>query len=341
MANGYSNESIESMKPIFKITGLSAAANDRVLSIQVEDNAGIEGDNVTITIDDRDYEMEWIPPGTRIDVFLGYDKTGLIHIGHYEVDECQHKQAQAAEVVIKANAQYHSEQSGIKKPRTQPWDEQSLASITGTIAARNGYAPEIDGQVAGFYYDHLDQDNESDIHFLTRLAEKHDAYVKCQDGKLLLKARENTNGAVHIERNTQTQWTQVGWRTIGTSLSATINLRQQYKSVRTQWVDKETGELKYEIEGSGEPQFDVRRSYENHGVAKMAAQKKLKRLGRGEGQIDSLDLPGDPNIRAEMELTLSGFRPEICELTWIITRVSHTFDGGGYKTSLSADLKND
>lgn len=327
------------MRPIFKITGLSDAANDRVLSINIQDNAGIEGDNVTITLDDRDYEMTWIPPGTRIDVFLGYDKTGLVHMGHYEVDEAQHKESQAAQVVIKGNAQYHSEKSGIKKPVTQPWDEQSLASIVGAIAARNGYGAEIDPEVAAFYYDHLDQDQESDIHFLSRLAEKHDCYVKLQDGKLLFMSRERTTGAVTVEKNTQTQWTDVGWRTIGTDLSATVNLRQKYNSVRTHWIDKESNECVYEVAGSGEPQFDVRRSYEHRGQAKMAAEKKLKRLARGEGQIDSLSLPGDPNIRAEMELSLVGFRPEICAMQWITTRVTHSYDNGGYKTSLSADLK--
>ena len=85
--------------------------------------------------------------------------------------------------------------------------------------------------------------------------------------------------------------------------------------------------------------FDNMREFEDKAAAKMHAGRKLERQKRGEGRIDSLQVPGNPNVRAAMELTLTGFRPEVCEKTWVIESCTHTFDNGGYKLSIQADLK--
>ena len=70
----------------------------------------------------------------------------------------------------------------------------------------------------------------------------------------------------------------------------------------------------------------------------MKAANKLKQLGRGTGKC-SLSIPGDPKVRAEMDLILVMFRPELCALSpWIITQATHTFDSSGYKTKISAEV---
>lgn len=325
------------MKPIFKISGLSSAANDRMLSISLNDNAGTEGDNVTITLDDRDYKLEFPPRGLKIQVYLGYEETGLVLMGEFEIDEVQHKESQAASMVIKANSQKHTN-SEIKVPRTEFFDEMTISQIVGEIAGRNGYASDV-GDVGDFYYDHIEYVGKSDIAFLTELAEKHDAYVKLQDGKLIFRARSDTLGLVTLERNTMQQWVGVGYKSVVASLSFTFNARQEYKSVRCCWRDRESNELRYTTIGEGEPVFDNMREFETKQAAEMHAGKKLKRLNRGEGRIDSLDVPGNPNVRAAMELALVGFRPEVCDKEWVIESCTHTFDSGGYRLSIQADLK--
>ena len=323
------------MTPDFRISGLSAAANDRVLSLTVNDNAGIEGDNCSIVLDDRDYKLEWPPKGHRIQVYMGYKETGLELMGMYEIDQVRHKESQAANMEIAANAQYHLN-SNIKNPITQPWDEMTLGAIVSALAGRNGYAATVHPALAGLFYDHLDQTEESDAHLLTRLADFHNAYAKYQDGKLLFYPRGETLGAVTVERNTQKQWTPLGFITVESSISATINTRNEYNSVKAEWHDTHSNERRVEIIGSGEPQHEIRHTHESKERAMQAASAKLDALNRGTGKIDSLVIPGDARVRAEMDLIVTGFRPEITSLKWIVESATHSLSSGGYKTTIKA-----
>lgn len=326
------------MRPDFRISGLSAKANDRVLSVSVDDSAGIKSDKATLILDDRDYLLEWPQSGQIITVEMGYKETGLMMMGTFEVDEISHTDAQVAGFQITANAQTHTA-SNIKAPQTLPYDEKTLGQIVGEIAGRNGYTPEVHIDVAGIPFDHIDQREESDTHFLSRLAERFDCYVKFQDGKLLFKPRERTNGIVIVSRGSMTQITSKGLKTIGISLNATANTRNEYKSCKAAWHNVHTGERVYEVVGVGDPQYELRSTFESKQAALDAAGAKLKGLGRGTGQINSLSMPGDPSARAEMTLQLVNFRPEVCNKEWIITNAVHTIDSGGYVTSLKADVK--
>jgi len=330
------------MRPAFYVTGLSAAANDRVTNITLTDSAGVQSDEVSIRLDDRDYALALPPHGQVIQVQLGYAETGLVNMGTFEVDDVSGKSAQARTVLIKAKAQAHVN-SDVKAPKTQPWDEKTLGEIVGAIAMRNGYIPEVDPSLAGIWYDHLDQSHESDTHFLTRIAQKHDAYSKFQDGKLLFKPRQITNGLVTVVEGNMVQQSAGGARTVATEVSWTLSRRSDYQSVRASWKDRDKGEHRYEVVGSGEPQFDMKHVYENKGLAREAAHSKLKELLRGTGTVDSVSFPGDPYVRAEMTLVLQGMRPEICGVDWVVVEARHVMDGSsGYKTTakLERELKS-
>ena len=170
------------MTPIAIISGLSAAANDRLISVSVEDHAGIKSDKATIKLDDRDYKLEWPPEGLEITVQLGYKETGVTNMGIYEIDKVTHDDAPASTMSISARA-LMTHNNEIKKPKTGEWHEKTIGEIIDTIATKNGFTSEVDPSVASIYYPHFDQTEESDIHLASRLAEKHDCYAKLQDKK--------------------------------------------------------------------------------------------------------------------------------------------------------------
>jgi len=73
--------------------------------------------------------------------------------------------------------------------REESWHDTTLGGIVRAIATRNkleaGVAPELDG----IKITHIDQAQESDVKFLTRLAERNGGEVSVKMGKLLfLKA---------------------------------------------------------------------------------------------------------------------------------------------------------
>lgn len=314
------------MRPDFLIIGLTGEGNDRVLEITVEDNAGIRSDRVSIRLDDRDFKLKWPEQGKIIQILLGYKETGLINMGTFELDEPGYEHPNRT-IILSANAQYHGN-SNIKAPQSQPWDEKTVGAIVSEIAGRNGYTPEVDPDVANIYYDHLDQSEESDVHFLTRVADELDCFVKYQDGKLQFKPREKTNGSVTVKMADCS------------SLRATVNSRNDYGKVKAWWYDRDDGKKKFELaEGGDGPTFELRKTFFSKDEAKRAAASKLKQLSRGTGQINSLVIPGNPEVRAEMELFLEDFRPEICNIPWVITNATHSLTkSGGYITTIAADV---
>lgn len=311
------------MRPDFFISGLSANANDRLLSLTVTDEAGIKSDTCRITLDDRDYKLIVPTIGQQFTVEMGYKETGLTHMGLFEVDEVRVQETQAKTMEITARAQFHTT-TNIKKPITQPWDEKTLGEIISTLAGRNGYSVEIDAKLGAIWYDHLDQTEESDIHLASRLAEQHDAYAKITDGKMLFKPRGVTNGSVTIEK------------TEGTHVTATLSARSDYTGVKAWWDDVDSGQRKEEVAGGGEKMFEIRQTFTGKPEAERTAAAKLEQLRRGTAQIDNLTIPGNPAVKAEMKLILVGFRPEV-NGEWITSSVTHTIDGSGFKTVVKCE----
>ncbi len=324
------------LTPIVRVPGLSQAANKRLISVSVDDAAGIKSDKTTIKLSDRDYSLEWPPKGQIIQVELGYKETFLMNMGTFEIDSVKCDDTNSGATISFTARALMTHNNEIKKPRTEFYDEPTLGGVIGQIAGRNGYSAEVDGDVAGIGYSHLDQTEESDINFVSRLAEQHDCYAKLQDKKILFKPREKTNGVVTVDRGQK--MLQYGSYVATTLNGSDIDSRPKYKGVKTYWENRETIDGRvYETVGS-EPFFEVKERQITKAHAKMKAANKLKQLGRGTGKC-SLSIPGDPKVRAEMDLILVMFRPELCALSpWIITQATHTFDSSGYKTKISAEV---
>ena len=326
------------MKPIFSISGISESAQKRVLSISITDELGVKSDKAQVRFDDGDYSIETPTQGKVFTVMLGYDEKGppLTPLGTFQLDEIKFMESQAAILEMSGNAQHH-EKNSTKAPTTTSWDEKTLGALFSDIASKNGYAPEIDGEIGGIYYDHLDQNDESDISFATRIADKHDAFVKIQDGKMIVKPRNKAVGQVTVKKLANGQASVNGnVVTVAINVSATKNSRNKYKKVIAYWQDVDKSKRTGENAGEGTPVFKMKETFETKDKAKAAAAAKLNKLNRGTGKLDSLTLPGHPEIRAGKKLILEGFRPDICG-EWKIASASHKLDNGGYQTTVKAD----
>ena len=79
------------MIPTFQIiannTDITNKIRDRILSLILIDESGLESDSVSIVIDDRDNRINLPPKGAEIQISLGYKQKGMIEKGLYTVDE--------------------------------------------------------------------------------------------------------------------------------------------------------------------------------------------------------------------------------------------------------------
>lgn len=100
------------------------------------------------------------------------------------------------------------------------------------------------------------------------------------------------------------------------------------------WHDKK-GAKKHEVKvGDGEPVKRLRHTYQDEKSAYAAAQTSLDQARRDEEKL-SLSLPGNPQISAEMPITLVNFREGIAG-DWIVEQCAHNIDKSvGFKTSVS------
>ena len=170
---------------------------------------------------------------------------------------------------------------------------------------------------------HFDQSDESDLNFLLRIAKRYDAVCKPAGGKLLFVKR----GDIDLPTLTLAKEEVSDWEmTSSTSDSA--------GTVIAYWHDKK-GAKKHEVKvGDGEPVKRLRHTYQDEKSAYAAAQTSLDQARRDEEKL-SLSLPGNPQISAEMPITLVNFREGIAG-DWIVEQCAHNIDKSvGFKTSVN------
>ena len=225
------------MTPDFKVIAaginITSQIEDRLLSLVVKDEAGFKSDTVEITLDDRDNAIELPLPGAPLIVFMGYKETFLAPMGVFTADEVVAK-GPPDRVTIRGKAVNLG--GSIKEQKTRNWDDKTIEDIVGTIAGEHGLEPKVAEELKPFLYEHLDQTDESDINFLTRIAKDHDAIATVKGEALLFigKGEGKTASGILMIPRPITKSGELRW-------SMTLASRGNFKSVEAHWHDEESG----------------------------------------------------------------------------------------------------
>lgn len=325
------------MTPDFRIEvdgsqDATAAIRDRLLQLSVTDEAGEQSDSAEIRIDDRDGVVALPRKGSRLSISLGWLDGKLTPAGEFTVDETA-LEGPPDTLVIRARAA--DMRSSLKSRKSRSWSDVSLGDLVGDIASEHGLKGRVGDSLRSVRIPHLDQTEESDLHLLTRVARDYDAIAKAAAGMLLLVPRGEASSAtgrkmptVDIEPADASRW------------RAYLSDRGEYSAVTARWRDADAAGSVTEEEGSGEPVYALRRLYPSSGEARDAARAKLRSLLRGTGRLGITLEPGRPEVAAEAELRLAGFRAGL-DGRWICTRAVHRISDRGYSTSVTAELPTD
>jgi phage protein D len=330
------------MKPGFRLiaqgTDITAMIADRLLSITSTDEAGFKSDRLSIKLDNRKHEIELPAKGAKLELALGYGSE-LSNIGSFIVDEVA-SSGPPASLTIKAKAADMLE--GLKARKTRSWGGDTIGDIVAAIARDHGLTPRVSAELASIAaaplpYAQIDQNNESDLHFLTRLARQYDAVAKPVFGYLIFVPRGEAKAAsgakirpVTLSEDAVTRW------------SARAPDRGKYKAVKAYWNDTQSGSRKHTTAGEGEPVFSLRHAYGSAEEAEAAASAKLAALERGEATM-TLSLPGNASLAAEGRVSFET-RDALARGQWVITRAEHELtggSGGGYFTRLDLETPKD
>ncbi|EJT83055.1 tail protein D [Pseudomonas putida S11] len=272
------------MKPAFQIIAdgkdITALINDRLLLLRTSDKPGMESDEFELRIDDRDQAVTLPSRGAKIEVFLGYGAQAMARLGSYTVDEVE---VTGPPDTITLRGKASDMRGSGKTTRSGSWEDVALARIVSDVAARNGWEPGCTVQTK---VPRVDQRNESDFNFITRLAKQYDCTAKVTNGKLVVLPRQGGQsasgkpiGTVTISRADVSRY------------SFRLGDRSTQKAVKTQHQDKATGKLNVVELGNdnapaGLPGVHTdRHIYPNKSAAEQAAKARLAAFNRSTAAV--------------------------------------------------------
>lgn len=332
------------LKPEFRIVAnredITAIIADRFLSITVTDQAGVQSDEVELSLADHDPLVPIAMPetGAELEVFLGFDGV-TERMGLYVVDEVELSGWPGQMIVRGKAAPFKTSKDGktdLQTQKSRAWPNKTkLGDMVAKIAGEHGMEPAVSDALKSVVLPHFAQTDESDISFLQRVAKRYDAIAKPAGGKLVLVKSGDSKTAsgeslpkikVHSSECSSFSMTLANRDSPGTVVAY---LRAKRKSKRE--------EVKV---GSGEPVRRLRHNYPDEASARQAAQAELDRRKRGEHKL-SITMPGDPKLAAESPLEVSGFRDGV-DGDWLVTSVTHSLSkSGGYICDVDAEKPNE
>lgn len=308
----------------------TAAVKRGLISLTVTDAAGSESDTVSIEVADPDGNIEPPRKGALIKVAMGWEGGPLVNMGTFTADTPK-LSGWPGKVSISGRAV--DQRETLKQHRTQGWEERTIGDIAAEIAGRNGLTAAVSGDLASKLVPYIAQSEESDQHFMRRLAERHGGISTVKEGRLVVVIRGSgkSAGGASVPPVIITGTSRV------IDYSCTLPDRPAFKNVIATWADRENARRPEVRVASGDTggDFVIREPFASEAEAKEAAQAKSDELERSTGSL-SMTLIGDPTVRAEAPLIVSGVRSGV-DGAWSIQRVINAIIASGFTTKTEAD----
>jgi len=326
-------------KPIWRVVlkggkgdeDLTQTLSERLISLTITDCKGIESDELTIDLDDPDGNLALPPTKALLSVSLGWAGQGLVDKGLFRVDEVDYSWF-PRRLTLRAKGAPVSQTLGTKKERS--WHGKTLGVIALTIAKEHGLKPMISDMLKDLVIDHIDQTNESDINFLTRIAKLNDAICTVKSERLLLTP---TNACTSVSGKA------IPEQTIVLSDQDTGHYhsddRSRYTGVRTYWHDPGASRRKSVLAGTDSQVKSLRQTFPSKADAERAAKAEFKRIKRGSATLTLALDKGRPTLMPETPFRVRGIKSEVDAERWVVMKVTHNLNDSGYTCGIEAESR--
>lgn len=317
------------MRPDFYLysngSSITEAIKDHFVRLSVTDETGFESDELKLVLSNHNGLLAYPVHGAELTLDLGY-KNNLTRMGRYTVNEVE-LSGPPDTITIRAKA---TDMGGtLKQKRSQAWSSNTISDIVRIVAGRHQLKPKVSPSLAGVTISYIEQTDESDLHFLTRIAESHDAICKPANGCLIFL--EKGSGKSVTGKSLASYEV---YRKQITDYRLTRPDRVSYQKVTAKYTDYDNGQQRKLSVGTGEPEYLLSDLFQNSDDAQDAVKAKFRALQRSGASLE-ITMPGNPSISAETSIVCSGF-PDGINGAWIVTRVEHRLDGNGLTIAIEA-----
>lgn len=340
----------------------------RLIALSLTDNRGFEADQLDIELDDSDGLMVMPQRNAVLALSLGWKGAPLTPKGLFTVDEIEHRGAPDTLTIRARSADFRG---SLNTRRDESYHDTTLSHIVQKVAARNQLKAILAAGLGTIKVSHIDQTQETDAAFLTRLASLNGAVAVVKSGSLLFMRPGNgttVNGkplpVFTLTRQDGDQHSfSIADRDAYTGVTASwLNTKQpKPQKVKLQRKPKEqhlralqhpkakpaTGkkpgkpveEKKGEyLVGAEDNVFVIPKVYANKAAAMRAAQAKWEKLQRGAAEFSLSLAMGRANITPETPVRVSGFKAVIDAQAWIVSKATHNLSNSGFTTALEFEV---
>ncbi|KYP88560.1 Gene D protein [bacteria symbiont BFo1 of Frankliniella occidentalis] len=346
---------------------VTANISPRLISLTMTDNRGFEADQLDIELDDADGQLAMPVRGAVISLFLGWKGQPLTGKGDFTVDEVEHHGAPDTMTIRARSADFRGT---LNSRREVSYHDTTLGAVIRQVAERNKLQPMIAEALASVPVTHIDQTQETDAAFMTRIATLNGAVAAIKAGRLLFI---KPGGGVTAAGKPIPQMTIT--RQDGDRHSFSIADRGAYTGVTASWLHtKKPKPKKVKVQrkpkerhlralehpaakkrkaaaaktpeakegdylaGSEDNVFTITTVYATKAAAMRAAQAKWNKLQRGVAEFSLTLAMGRADLFPETPVQVSGFKSVIDAQPWVISKVTHSLSGSGYTTALEFEV---
>ncbi|RXJ86962.1 phage late control D family protein [Arcobacter sp. CECT 8985] len=211
----------------------------------------------------------------------------------------------------------------LKEKRDLTYEKISVKDICKQVAARSGI--KLKSDFDDVFVVSQAQSNESDLHFLNRLAKEYNAIFNIKNNTLIftqkIKDEKKNDDLPEYTINADNC----------VSYSIKHSNKTLYKSCKSTWHDTKENKTQSITVGSGEPVLMNKGNFKNAAEAKAKAAAKLQRANQGLVS-GSLSIEGK-EIFAGGKLNLVNTLEDDGE--YQIKTVEHTFDQNGWMININ------
>lgn len=308
---------------------IAPAINPRLISLSLEEARGDTADQLDLVLSDHDGALALPRKGVKLDLSIGFAGQTLVDKGQFVVDEVEHS---GAPDIVTIRARSADLRDSLRVRRDQSWHATTLGDIVKTIAGRHRIDHRIAQALASVAVAHIDQTNESDLNFVTRLAQRFDAVATVKAGSLLflpINGSQTASGArlpvIAITRAS------------GDSHSYTQSDRDAYTGVRAYWHDGKKANRKGVVVGTNVNPKTLKDTYATESDAMAAAKSEWQRIQRGLATLKLTLAIGVPSLVPQSPVSVQGFKSAIDGTQWLATRVTHKLDDSGLTTEVECE----